>query len=208
MSKKKILTLAMCVAMAAIMAVGTLAYFTDTDSADNVFTVGNVEIELTEPNWVAGDEEADDVYPGEALPKDPTVTNIGKNPCFIRVKVENLDQFVAKYGENAMITYETGFKTGVLGENWVDGEDGYFYYTKVVTYEGDDYNTDLAVKTTALFEQIRMPVELKGDEETKAIKVSAEAVQAQGASAKWSEVKSMGLDAIKAWFTTCMPVAE
>jgi len=47
--KKKILALTLCVVMAAIAIVGgTLAYFTDTDKATNTFTVGNIDINLTE----------------------------------------------------------------------------------------------------------------------------------------------------------------
>ena len=49
MSKRKILLLAMSIIMIAILAIGgTLAYFTAEDSADNVFTMGNVDIELEE----------------------------------------------------------------------------------------------------------------------------------------------------------------
>ena len=47
--KKKILALSMCIALAAIAIVGaSLAYFTDTKSATNTFTVGNVKIDLIE----------------------------------------------------------------------------------------------------------------------------------------------------------------
>ena len=47
--KKKILALSLCVVMLAIAIVGgTLAYFTDTKSATNTFTVGNVKIDLIE----------------------------------------------------------------------------------------------------------------------------------------------------------------
>lgn len=49
MTKKKILVLALTIAMVAIFAVGgSLAYLTDTKSATNTFTVGNVKIELLE----------------------------------------------------------------------------------------------------------------------------------------------------------------
>ena len=49
MTKKKILVLALTIAMVAILAVGgSLAYLTDTKSAKNTFTVGNVKIELLE----------------------------------------------------------------------------------------------------------------------------------------------------------------
>lgn len=47
--KKKIIALALCVAMFAVAAVSsTLAFFTDTDFAENVFTVGKVDIEIEE----------------------------------------------------------------------------------------------------------------------------------------------------------------
>ena len=47
--KKKILAMSLCVVMLAIAIVGgTLAYFTDTESTTNTFTVGNVKIELLE----------------------------------------------------------------------------------------------------------------------------------------------------------------
>ena len=47
--KKKLLVLSLCVALAAIAIAGaSLAYFTDTKSAKNTFTVGNVKIDLLE----------------------------------------------------------------------------------------------------------------------------------------------------------------
>ena len=49
MTKRKILALALTLSMVAILAIGgTLAYFTDTDTKTNVFTVGNVDITLEE----------------------------------------------------------------------------------------------------------------------------------------------------------------
>lgn len=63
--KKKIVTVCLTVCLAAVAVVGgTLAYFTDTDEAENVFTVGNVSIDLTEPNWDAeGSKDADTFTP-------------------------------------------------------------------------------------------------------------------------------------------------
>lgn len=46
--KKKILSIALVVAMVAVIAAGSLAYFTDKDDATNTFTVGNVNINLIE----------------------------------------------------------------------------------------------------------------------------------------------------------------
>ena len=50
--KKKLTAIFLCVALAAIAIVGaSLAYFTDTKSATNTFTVGNVKIELIESRY-------------------------------------------------------------------------------------------------------------------------------------------------------------
>ena len=195
--KKKILSICL-VAVIAVMAIAgaSLAYFTAEDSAENVFTVGNVAIDLTEPKWDAtGKEEAEDVYPGEPLAKDPTVTNTGKNPCFVRVSVSNLDQFAEKF-DGAMITYRTDYVENALGENWVLHTDGYFYYTKVLASDE---------KTDALFDQIVIPFALTNNEETKSIDVTAYAVQAQGARPSFTAVQEMTVKEIAGWFNTCMP---
>lgn len=192
--KRKIITLSLIVAMAATAVIGgTLAYFTDEDVENNEFTVGNVDIDLTEPGWEeTGKNDAETVYPGEPLAKDPTVTNIGANPCFVRISVSGLDQF----GDKGDIVYLTNYVEGALHEGWVDGEDGYFYWT-----------TPLAVDavTAPLFDQIKMPTGLEGKEKAAPIVVTAEAVQAQGARPGWDAVNEMTVADIQAWFATCMP---
>lgn len=204
--KRKTLAICLVVALAAIAIIGgTLAYFTDNETATNEFTVGNVDIDLTEPKWDDhGSAEAETVYPGEPLDKDPTVENIGENPCFVRVSVSNLDQF----GEQGNIVYLTKWVEGALGEGWVDGGDGYFYWSKPLVVKGtenDTWNQGLASKTTALFDQIKMPTGLTGNEETEDIVVTAEAVQAQGAKdPNWAAVKGMTVNEIMAWFSTVM----
>ena len=204
--KRKLFAMCLVAALAATAVIGgTLAYFTDSDAAENTFTVGNVDIALTEPDWEAeGKAEAETVYPGESLAKDPTVENVGANPCFVRVSVSNLDQF----GEKGDIVYLTGYQEGELGEGWVDGKDGYFYWTKPLAARGtedDEWNQGLVSKTAPLFDQIKMPVGLVGGEEAEPIVVAAQAVQAQGARASWADVKEMEVAEIQAWFNTVMP---
>ena len=191
---KKILALVLVICLAMAIGVGaTLAYFTAEDTAKNEFTVGNVKIDLTEPKWDEnGSEDAPEVYPGEALAKDPTVKNIGANPCFLRIKVTGLDCL----GNAGMITYRTDYVDGALGTDWVLHTDGYFYYTKVLA---------AGETTDALFDQIVIPTGLKnGDGETEFnIDVTAYAVQAQGAKPSFSAVQAMTVEEIAAWFTTC-----
>lgn len=70
--RKKIVALSMAVLMLAVCVIGgTLAYFTDTtESKVNEFTVGNVDIDLTELAW-KGDAT---LMPGKSYAKDPTIT--------------------------------------------------------------------------------------------------------------------------------------
>lgn len=212
MTKRKLMLVALSLCMVAILAMGgTLAYLTDTEDATNTFTVGNVDINLTEPNWEAtGKTEAEDAYPGEPLAKDPTVTNVGSNPCFVRVKVDGLDQFVDKYGDDAMITLRYIDENNVYYDhyNTFDWEKigDYYYYKYVLTYDGADseYNKGLLTVTPPVFSQIVLPFDLENNEATKDILVYAEAVQAQGARASYTEVKAMSPAEIAAWFTTCM----
>lgn len=192
---KKILTAGLAGALAVTAVVGgSLAYFTDSDAKTNTFTVGNVDITLTEPGWEAtGKVDAETVYAGEALAKDPTVTNDGANPCFVRIKVDGLDSL----GEAGMITYRTDYVTDKLGDGWVKGDDGYFYYDTVLEV---DETTD------ALFDQIVMPTGLTNEdanEDGYNVVVTAEAVQAQGAKPSWADVQEMTVAEIADWFDTC-----
>ena len=83
MSKRKILLLAMAVMMAAILAIGgTLAYFTDEDEATNVFTMGNVEIDLEE-DFVP----ESNLQPGLDVKKEAWVVNTGSNDAYVRVHI-------------------------------------------------------------------------------------------------------------------------
>lgn len=193
--KKKLLAMCMVVCLSAVAVVGgTMAYFTDSADKTNTFTVGNVNIDLTEPKWdEQGSEDAPEAYPGEALAKDPTVTNDGANPCFVRIQVTGWDCLK----DAGLITYRTDYVDNKLGNNWVEGKDGYFYYTGVL---------EAGATTDALFDQIVIPTGLtNGDATTEYnLVVKAEAVQAQGAKAKWTDVQNMTVDEIATWFTTCM----
>ena len=75
---KKFATMAICfVLIACMVAGGSLAYLTDRDSEANVFTVGDVKIDLNEtfPD--------DELIPGKKLQKEATITNTGKNNAYV-----------------------------------------------------------------------------------------------------------------------------
>ena len=95
--KKKITAIFLCVALVAIAIVGaSLAYFTDTKSAKNTFTVGNVKINLIEQQKGENGLEAfapnKTLVPGtsdkNAVSKIVTVKNTGKNDAWVWVDLK------------------------------------------------------------------------------------------------------------------------
>lgn len=120
--KRKTVLIALCAALVAVFAVsGALAWLSDvTAEKKNVFTVGNINIDLT--------EQATDfkMVPGNDIVKDPVVTvKAGSEDCWLFVKIDesaNLADFIA---------YE-------VAEGWtaLEGEDG-VYYREVAAAEED-----------------------------------------------------------------------
>lgn len=106
--KKKITALCLCVALLAVAVVGaSLAYFTDTDSRDNVFTTGSVKIELIEKQR-DGEGGLEDFVDGKILlpivgsaqdEKDELGLSTAKNYVDKIVTVKNLavDAYVRVY---------------------------------------------------------------------------------------------------------------
>ncbi len=95
--KKRKTIIAAVVLLLVFVVGGAIAYFTDTDSATNTFTIGNVDITLTEPLWTQlskteGDanlvDDAENMMPGEDVTKDPTINNVStKNDAYVFAKV-------------------------------------------------------------------------------------------------------------------------
>ena len=93
--KKKIVALCLCEALA-VVAIGgaTLAYFTDTTGDKvNTFTVGNVDIDLTEPSW--NEKDSHTLMPGTSYDKDPTIT-VAENSqdAYVFLKID-LNKYVS-----------------------------------------------------------------------------------------------------------------
>lgn len=92
--KKKVALTAAAVALVGTLAVGgTLAWFTDTETATNVVTMGKVDILLkedggTDDNKVTSPEglEYKNVMPGDKFQKAVSIENKG-NDAYVRVKI-------------------------------------------------------------------------------------------------------------------------
>ena len=82
-------TMAACVLVGALAVGGTMAYLTDSESATNTFTVGKVDVALTEPNYPGNDSpDVKDLVPNQEVQKDPKVTNVGVNDAIVFMSVE------------------------------------------------------------------------------------------------------------------------
>lgn len=184
-TKKRIAVFALVAALIALLVGGmTMAYFTDQEDATNTFTVGNVDIQLTEPDWVAPETTT----PGVAYDKNPTVTNIGKNDAWIRVNVtlSDWDAFskaAATHNVTDLTTVFGGFddsKWTLAGTPKVDTAKDtitYSYYYNAILEKGEN--------TGALFTTVTVPASFTSEEmaalgDDFTINVTADAIQKEG----------------------------
>lgn len=112
--KKKLTTVLAIVLVVALSVAGTYAYLTaKTAQVVNTFTVGNVNIDLTEKTT---DYK---MIPGMTIEKDPVVTvKENSEDCWLFVKVEKSANF------DSFLTY-------AMADGWtaLDGVNGVFYRT-------------------------------------------------------------------------------
>lgn len=92
--KKKIFVVALVVCIMAIsIASASIAYFTDTESATNTFTAGNVEIKLYETNDAGVETDVTTVvdhkftyankHPGQTVEKNATIKNVANDKAYV-----------------------------------------------------------------------------------------------------------------------------
>lgn len=172
MNKKKILALVTALTLVAVVGIGaTLAYFTDSDEATNVITMGHVDIDLDEPNFdptpegEEKDNKIENIVPGQEITKDPTITVAGDSEdAYIRAKIE--------FSNNLSPEQKADLLAGINVDStvWFLGTDGYYYYKDVVG----------AGSKVVLFGKVVIPSKWGNEvaDLTFEINVSAEAIQA------------------------------
>jgi len=85
-NRKSVIAVLAVLLVAAIAIGSTLAFLTDNDEVVNTFTIGDIEIELDEPDW----DEPEDIFPGQAYAKNPTIEAL-EGEMFARMIVEYRD---------------------------------------------------------------------------------------------------------------------
>ena len=167
--KRRVLLMAVLVLCLAILAGGTLAYFTAEETAYNVITTGILDMDLVEvdengdpwPAWPASGISG--VMPGTVVDKVAYVDNVGGVDFYTRLKVTVTVNDGALSNEFVKLDYDT--------ENWTE-KDGYFYYNSVVA---------AGESTTPLFETVKFSEDMGNayQNATVVVLVEADAVQSK-----------------------------
>ena len=121
--KKKSFIMALALVLVFAVAVGgVVAWLTDkTAPVVNTFTVGDINIALTETGANDAGEKSYQVIPGDVKDKDPKVTVLANSEaCYLFVKVD-----VANNTVNGKNIYSFDVRTG--DGNWTKLEDGVYY---------------------------------------------------------------------------------
>lgn len=82
MNKKKVKKAGMGIIAGMVMltaAGSSIAYLTQKEQAVNVFTVGDLELGLREPEWNPDDGDGSNMIPGSTVYKNPTIKNIASD---------------------------------------------------------------------------------------------------------------------------------
>ena len=171
MKNKKLKTLVGSLALVGAIAVGaTLAYFTDSQEAVNIITMGHVDIDLEEPNFPE-DKEIDDVTPNQEITKDPTIiVKADSEDMYLRAKIE-LEGF--NNVDDADTHKEQLLDNINIQPGWMLADDGYYYFQYVV----GKTNVDQRI---VFFDKVTIPANWGNEvaDLTFKINVTAEAIQA------------------------------
>lgn len=129
MKKWKIAALCTVLACLSIVASGTLAYFTASETAHNVITSGGVAIQLHEFSERGNEElvpwqDVDGVMPGAEISKIVTVENTGASDAWVRVKVDKT--IILADGDKGNPEM---MKLDIKEAFWTE-QGGYYYYNK------------------------------------------------------------------------------
>lgn len=182
--KRKILCLSVIAIMLAILAAGTIAYFTAEGRAHNVITTGSVEIELKEwadENKTEPFKNLEGVMPNTTVTKIAEIKNIGKSDAWIRVKIQ----------KSIELKYEGNPDTDLVELNLNDTDwitDGEYYYYKNALKPGET--------TTPIFTSVTFKAAMGNEyQDAKAtVDVYAQAVQTANNPATDGDVKT-----VKGW---------
>lgn len=130
--KKKILIGALIVCALAIIATGTIAYFSVSEEATNVITSGRLTMVLHDettggiPFPEAG---IHGIMPGQTVDKVVYIENDCPNSEYVRIYLEK--SIHSEQGSDVQLTFED-ITLDINSEMWTLGDDGWYYYNAVL----------------------------------------------------------------------------
>lgn len=180
--KKRMLTAALALCCLAVLATGTLAYFTAEETAQNVITMGALKMGLVELNekgepWT----DVENIVPGMKVTKEAFVKNSGSVDFYTRVKITKSFEFpenVEKMELNPDLV-----ELNINKEYWKQGEDGFYYYKESVAPDGE---------TEPLFTTVTFSTEMGNEYQNVKVKIDLDAQAVQSRNNGESALKATG----------------
>ena len=115
--KRKNLLVIVAVSCLAVFG-ATLAFMKDAESKKNIVEIGNIKMKLTEDLWTEGEKKA---VPGQIFPKNPALTNTGKNDEYVFLEVSMPMEEVQMLYENDI--YQNGNNYAVkIGDSYYQAD--------------------------------------------------------------------------------------
>lgn len=180
--KKRMLTAALALCCLAVLATGTLAYFTAEETAQNVITMGSLKMELVELDekgepW----EDVENIVPGMEVTKEAFVKNTGTVDFYTRVKITKT--FVPAQGEEKPELNTKLVRLDINEKYWEPGNDGFYYYKKPVA-PGEE--------TKPLFTTVTFSTEMGNEYQNVKVKIDLDAQAVQSRNNGDSATKATG----------------
>lgn len=129
LNRTKLMAIAMAVCLVAVLAAGSVAYFTAEETAYNVISTGVLDIELHEETDEGRPFPAEGVHgamPGDVIAKKVFVENVGTVDTFVRIAIAT--KMTAEDGSELSVEV---LKMDIDTENWTE-KDGWFYYNSAL----------------------------------------------------------------------------
>lgn len=117
-TKKHLISLLSIILVFIVTAITAVAVLSNIEDKSNVFTVGSQTIEISEDKFEISSDDV--IKPDVPFYKNPTIKNTGTTSCYIRAYIGFSDHSLI---DNTTIN---------INDDWVLGEDGYYYYTSSV----------------------------------------------------------------------------
>ena len=87
---------ALAIAAAGLGARAAMAYYSDSEETVNTFTVGDVVIEMLEPDYPGNtSDDVKDLVPNQEVPKNPMVTNTGINDAVVFMVLDSPMEYIS-----------------------------------------------------------------------------------------------------------------